>query len=224
MLTLWNALNPFSATGYRPRSNTGGGGGRGSPRPLQESVLYKMPQGRACHGIKQPYNTIRQRVYFKITQKQIWHLLKYLRSQCLKIQYYSNSKTCLKRPFKNRQQMTLMTNDSLMKVESVAEWAFCNTFDLHLTIIGIENQFLVFILDDRLRHANSNIQFEFWKKMQQIVLRIMLTLWNALNPFSSTGYHLGQIQGGGGGAGGAPLDPFKKAYSIKCLKVVPVMV
>ena len=44
----------------------------------------------------------------------------------------------------------LMTNDSLMKVESIAE---CNTFDLHLAIIGLENQFLVFFLSGRLRQV-----------------------------------------------------------------------
>ena len=36
----------------------------------------------------------------------------------------------------------LKTNDSLMKVESIAECslgAFCNTFDLHYAIIGLEN-------------------------------------------------------------------------------------
>ena len=39
-----------------------------------------------------------------------------------------------------------MTNGSLMKVESIAECslgAFCNTFDLHQAIIGLESQFLV---------------------------------------------------------------------------------
>ena len=54
------------------------------------------------------------------------------------------SKTCLKRPLKNRQTKALTTNGSLMKVEGVAECslgAFCNTFDLHLAIIGSENQF-----------------------------------------------------------------------------------
>ena len=50
----------------------------------------------------------------------------------------------------------LKTNDSLMKVESIAECslgAFCNTFDLHLAIIGLENQFLVFLLSGRLRQV-----------------------------------------------------------------------
>ena len=40
-----------------------------------------------------------------------------------------------------------MTNDSLMKVKSIAECspgAFCNTFDLHLGQIGLKNQFSVF--------------------------------------------------------------------------------
>ena len=44
------------------------------------------------------------------------------------------SKTCLKWPLKNRQNKVLKKNDSLMKVERIAECsfeAFCNTFDLH---------------------------------------------------------------------------------------------
>ena len=44
------------------------------------------------------------------------------------------SKTCLKRPRKIDNTNILMTNGSLMKVESIAECpigAFCNTFDLH---------------------------------------------------------------------------------------------
>ena len=32
-----------------------------------------------------------------------------------------------------------------MKVESIAEGAFCNTFNLHWAIIGIENQFSFFL-------------------------------------------------------------------------------
>ena len=44
-----------------------------------------------------------------------------------------------------------------MKVESIAECslgAFCNTFDLHFkVIIGLENQFLVFIFSGRLRQV-----------------------------------------------------------------------
>ena len=44
-----------------------------------------------------------------------------------------------------------MTNDSLMKVESIAEKNaplgafFCNAFDLHYAIIGPENQVLIFL-------------------------------------------------------------------------------
>ena len=41
-----------------------------------------------------------------------------------------------------------MTNCSLLKVETVAECphgAFCNTFDLHSALIGLENQFVVFL-------------------------------------------------------------------------------
>ena len=53
------------------------------------------------------------------------------------------SKTCLKRSLKNRQNKGLMANGSLMKVEIIAE--FPNTFDLHQAIIGLENQFSVFL-------------------------------------------------------------------------------
>ena len=41
------------------------------------------------------------------------------------------SKTCLKRPLKNRQTKILMTNGSLMKVESIAEcspWSILQYF------------------------------------------------------------------------------------------------
>ena len=44
------------------------------------------------------------------------------------------SKTCLKGPLKIDKTGVLMTNGSLMKVESIAECsleALCNTFDLH---------------------------------------------------------------------------------------------
>ena len=43
----------------------------------------------------------------------------------------SYSKTYLNQPLKNRQKKILMANGSLMKVESIAEGAFCNTFNLH---------------------------------------------------------------------------------------------
>ena len=41
-----------------------------------------------------------------------------------------------------------MTNSSLMKVESIAEYSHLSIlqyFDLHEAIIGLENQFLVFL-------------------------------------------------------------------------------
>ena len=47
------------------------------------------------------------------------------------IQY---SKACVKPPLKNRQNKDLMTNGSLIKLESIAKystWSICNTFDLH---------------------------------------------------------------------------------------------
>ena len=45
----------------------------------------------------------------------------------------------------------LMTNGSLMKVENITECSSLQTFDLHLAIIGFENQFSVFFLSGRLR-------------------------------------------------------------------------
>ena len=50
----------------------------------------------------------------------------------------------------------LKTDGSLMKVESIAECplgAFCNTFDLHYAIIGLENQYIAFFLSDSLRQV-----------------------------------------------------------------------
>ena len=48
------------------------------------------------------------------------------------------SKTYVKRPLKNRQwQMVAWGRSKVL--------AFCNTFDLHKAIIGLENQFLVFL-------------------------------------------------------------------------------
>ena len=41
-----------------------------------------------------------------------------------------------------------MTNGSLMMIESIAEcspWSILHTFDLHLAIIGLENQFVFFL-------------------------------------------------------------------------------
>ena len=54
------------------------------------------------------------------------------------------SKTCLKWPLKNKQNKGLKACGSLMQVKSATEcslWAFCNTLDLHLAIIGLENLF-----------------------------------------------------------------------------------
>ena len=60
---------------------------------------------------------------------------------------YNYSKTCLKRPLKTDNTKILMTNGSLMKVESIAEcspWSILQYFDLHKAIIGLENQFVVY--------------------------------------------------------------------------------
>ena len=50
----------------------------------------------------------------------------------------------------------LMENDSLMEVKSTAECstgAFCNTFDLHLAIIGLKNLFFGLLLSGGLRQV-----------------------------------------------------------------------
>ena len=55
--------------------------------------------------------------------------MKFISFKCTKY-----SKTCVKRPLKKDKTKILMTNGSLMKVESIAECsivAFCNAFDLH---------------------------------------------------------------------------------------------
>ena len=57
----------------------------------------------------------------------------------------------------------LNTNGSLMKVKSIAECslgAFCNSFDLHLAINGLDNQFLVFFLSGCLRQV---LLYSFFK-------------------------------------------------------------
>ena len=65
---------------------------------------------------------------------RLWHTVKPVLSSHLKL-----DKTKI-----------LMENGSLMKVRSIAE---CITFELHLAIIGIENQFLVFFLSGHSRHV-----------------------------------------------------------------------
>ena len=65
------------------------------------------------------------------------------------------SKSCLKGLLKNRPQTKVLTTyGSLMKVERIAKCslgAFCNTFDLHIAIIGLEKHF--FSLTGRLRQV-----------------------------------------------------------------------
>ena len=59
------------------------------------------------------------------------------------------SKTCLKRPLKNRYNKDL--NDKLMLNEGqkycrmLHSGAFCNTFDLQKAIIDLENQFFALL-------------------------------------------------------------------------------
>ena len=69
---------------------------------------------------------------------------------------YSTVKPVISNHSKIDKTKVLETNGSLMKVESIAKCsfgAFCNTFDLHLAIIGLENQCFVFFLSGRLRQV-----------------------------------------------------------------------
>ena len=66
------------------------------------------------------------------------------------------SKPYLSNHSKIDKTKVLKTNGSLMKVERIAECslgAFCNTFDLHQAIIGMEKQFLVFFWSGCLRQV-----------------------------------------------------------------------
>ena len=71
-------------------------------------------------------------------------LLELVNKKTIRILDVWYSKTCLKRPLKNRWNKGLKDNGSLMKVESIVECslgAFCNTFDLHSAITGLETNF-----------------------------------------------------------------------------------
>ena len=62
---------------------------------------------------------------------------------CIKSLSRVQSNLCKVATQKQTKTKILMTNGSLMKVESSG--AFCNTFDLHKEIIGLENQFLLLL-------------------------------------------------------------------------------
>ena len=71
-----------------------------------------------------------------------------------------------------------MTNGSLMKVESIAE--FCNAFNLHLAIIGHENQFLVFFKVAVLHRFYCAIMNCFFASGD--FCRLLITFVNSLDP------------------------------------------
>ena len=88
------------------------------------------------------------------------------------------SKTCVKRPLKNRHTNILSTNGILMKVISVAECslgAFCNTFDLHYAIIGNENYFSVFLRVTILHrfYCNCTVYCELFAMLRQCYTALM---------------------------------------------------
>ena len=139
------------------------------------------------------------------------------------IGYFSCSKTCLKRPLKNRQKnLILMTNGSLMEVKSIAEcslwsilqyfwpalsdnWSWKPSFGLHFEW-PLKTGFTVFNLI-------------FGRKMKLIVFScvswgLIIAIWNALKPFSATGLHPRPHTED-------PPDPLKSVYSIKCPRNMP---
>ena len=83
-------------------------------------------------------------------------------SSKLSFRNLQNMFTCTVKPVlsghskKNDKTKTLMTNGSLTRskeLQSAPLGAFCNTFDLHYVIIGLESQSLVFYLCGRLRQV-----------------------------------------------------------------------
>ena len=78
-----------------------------------------------------------------------WEVKNQTKRPCDILSNSNTVKPVLSRHSKIDKTKILMTNGSLMKVESIAECslgAFCNAFDLHSAIIGLENQILVFFL------------------------------------------------------------------------------
>ena len=86
-----------------------------------------------------------------------------MRPVCLSISLQYTVKPLLSSHSKiDKTLKVLKTNGSSMKVKSIAECslgAFCNTFDLHEGIIGLENQFLLFFLSGRLRQVLLYIDY-----------------------------------------------------------------
>ena len=78
------------------------------------------------------------------------------------------SKTCPKRPLKNRQTKILMTSSSLMKVESIAEcspWSILQYFWHALSDKRSWKPFFVFFFSGRLRQVLLYLLFyEGWSK------------------------------------------------------------
>ena len=66
------------------------------------------------------------------------------------VKFMSTVKPVLSGHSKIDKTKILLTNSSLMKVESIAE---CSTFDQHLAIIGLKKQILVFLLSGCLRQV-----------------------------------------------------------------------
>ena len=70
------------------------------------------------------------------------------------------SATCLKQPLKIDKTKVLKTGGSLLQVESIAEFsagAFCNTFDLHQAITGLENIYWGLLLSGSFRQVLLNL-------------------------------------------------------------------
>ena len=90
--------------------------------------------------------------------------------------YYS--KTCLKRSLKTDKTKVLKTIGSLMKVESIAECSlgvFCNTFDLHKAIIGLETNFCL-LFEWQLK-TGFTVYMKYYDSLTlYLIKRLLLTL------------------------------------------------
>ena len=75
-------------------------------------------------------------------------LMHMLCTTCARIYYHFIANLVHSRPLKKDKTKILMTNDSLMKVESIAEcshWSIMQFFWPALAIIGLENKYWIFL-------------------------------------------------------------------------------
>ena len=112
------------------------------PSPLFTEIDYKA---NLKNTLVSPYPTLFYR-YGSVGRKII-----FLTSQIIyPLNLIVYSKICLKRPLNKIQKNVcfIKTDYRIMQVKSIAECsqgAFCNTFDLHLTLISLNNLCCVYL-------------------------------------------------------------------------------